>query len=326
MPTEFQLIERFLSEFPKPRVPVGPGDDCAVLEPFRGQACITTDAVVEDVHFTRAAFRLEDVGHKALAVNLSDLAAMGATPRWFTCALGLPSGTSVRDVVRLARGMSALARAHDIALVGGNFTSARELSVTITAAGEVARGRALLRSGGRPGDLLYVSGTLGDAAAGLEALRSSRGRSPLARRQLRPEPRVALGRCAVGFATAAIDISDGLLQDLGHLCRASRCSAEVDVSRVPLSGALQRKARAGEQALRWALTGGEDYELLFAVAPGRASAFERAVGRAGQRVTRVGALAPRRSGRSGSPVRLVGEGASALRSVPDGFDHFRPVG
>jgi len=134
---EFSLIERFLAFFPRARVPVGPGDDCAVLAPTRGALCVTTDAVVEGVHFTRAWFSPEDIGHKALAVNLSDLAAMGATPRWFLCALALPRDFPERELRGLARGMSALAREHRIALVGGNFTSARELSITLTAAGEL---------------------------------------------------------------------------------------------------------------------------------------------------------------------------------------------
>jgi thiamine-monophosphate kinase len=195
---EFSLIERFLAEFPRARVPLGPGDDCAVLAPTKGPLCVTTDAVVEEVHFTRAHFSPEDIGHKALAVNLSDLAAMGATPRWFLCALALPRDFPQAQLRRIARGMSALAREHRIALVGGNFTSARELSLTITAAGELRR-PALTRAGGRPGDLLYMSGTLGEARLGLLQLQAGRRTGAAIRRQRRPVPRVALGQLASRF-------------------------------------------------------------------------------------------------------------------------------
>jgi thiamine-monophosphate kinase len=148
---EFALIDDFLAAFPRARVMLGPGDDCAVLAPGRRPLCVTTDALVEDVHFTRAAFRPADIGHKALAVNLSDLAAMGAAPRWFVCALALPRAFPRAHLRGIARGMSALARASGIQLVGGNFSAARELSLTLTVAGELS-GHPLTRAGGRPGD------------------------------------------------------------------------------------------------------------------------------------------------------------------------------
>ena len=295
---EFSLIDLFLSQFPRARVPVGPGDDCAVLAPGRGAQCITTDAVVEDVHFTRAAFSPADIGHKALAVNLSDLAAMGARPRWFVCALALPRDYPRRELLGIARGMSALAREHGIALVGGNFTSARELSLTLTVAGELPPGaRPLLRSGGRPGDVLYVSGTLGGARLGLAQLQQGRQRSPAILRQKRPEPRVRLGQLALGKASAGMDLSDGLAQDLGHLARASGTGAELDLRLLPLTRAV--RAALGPEG---ALAGGEDYELLLAVPPGRAAAFERACLRAEEPVTRVGRLLPGPAGH----IQLVG--------------------
>ncbi|QSQ22563.1 thiamine-phosphate kinase [Pyxidicoccus parkwayensis] len=310
MPGEFDFIRRFLSHFPKARVPVGPGDDCAVLAPQRGALCVTTDAVVEDVHFTRAAFSPADIGHKALAVNLSDLASMGATPRWFVCALALPKGFPLRDLTGLARGMAALAREHRIALVGGNFTSARELSVTITAAGELSR-PALTRGGARPGDLLYVSGTLGDARLGLQHLLAGVKRGAAVRRQRRPEPRVALGRLASRFASAALDVSDGLAQDLGHLCTASRVHVTLELERLPVTAAV-RSALGAEGAL----AGGEDYELLMSVPPARSRAFERACARAGQAVTRIGLV----SEGSGWVCRDM---TGRVLPPPRGFDHFR---
>ena len=306
--TEFQLIELFTRAFHPRPPPEGPGDDCAVLRPGGGALCVTTDAVVEGVHFRVPPFTLEDVGHKALAVNLSDLAAMGARPRWFLCAVAMPESFGAAEVGRLARGMSALARRAGIALAGGNFTAAPQLSVTVTAAGEA--GRPLLRSGGRRGHLLYVSGTLGDARLGLEA---GAGRSA-SRRQRRPEPRLALGRLAGRHASAAIDVSDGLAQDLGHLCRASKVGAEVQVDDLPVSARLARALGTREAATGYALEGGEDYELLLAVPPARAPAFERACARAGQRVTRIGRL-------GGERLRFL-RGKHPVRAPP-GFDHFR---
>lgn len=309
---EFSRIERFLEAFPRARVPLGPGDDCAVLAPSRGPLCVTTDAVVEGVHFTREWFSPEDIGHKALAVNLSDLAAMGATPRWFLCALALPKDFPEPALWRLARGMSALAREHRIALVGGNFTSARELSVTITAAGELQR-PALTRGGGRPGDLLYMSGTLGEARLGLIQLQAGLRQGPAIRRQRRPVPRVALGRLASRFASAGMDVSDGLAQDLGHLCDASRVGAEVELAHLPLTPRV--RAELGAEG---ALAGGEDYELLLAVPPLRARVFERACARAGERITRIGRLTQGRQ-------RVLRDPDGRSIPPPPGFDHFTHI-
>ncbi|QRK09974.1 thiamine-phosphate kinase [Archangium violaceum] len=312
---EFTLIDLFLSHFPRARVPVGPGDDCAVLGPSRGAQCITTDAVVEDVHFTRAWFSPEDIGHKALAVNLSDLASMGAVPRWFVCALSLPRDFPRRELLGIARGMSALAREHGISLVGGNFSSARELSITITAAGELLPGTApITRAGGRPGDVLYVSGTLGDARLGLQQLQAGQRRSAAILRQKRPVPKVELGRLAARFASAGLDLSDGLAQDLGHLCTASRVSAELELERLPLSRSV--RASLGAEG---ALAGGEDYELLLAVPPERTSAFERACLRVEEPLTRIGSLT------QGQPGHIRDASGRSLR-LPAGFDHFRGGG
>ena len=311
MISEFALIDSFLARFQRAKAVLGPGDDCAVVK-VRGELCVTTDALVQGVHFNDA-FSPEDIGHKALAVNLSDLAAMGAKPVWFLCAIAMPRETSPRFLDRLADGMAALARAHRVSLVGGNFTAASELSITITAAGEVAPGKALLRSGGRDGDLLYVSGALGDALLGFERF-GGKGRNPLAVRQRRPTPRIALGRIAARFASAAVDLSDGLGQDLGHLCRASKVGARIELEALPVSPAATRavgRARALEAAAR----GGEDYELLVAIPPRRARAFEAACAKAGERVTRIGALV------RGSGVSLVTASGRA-GPAPAGYDHF----
>lgn len=312
---EFTFIDLFLSYFPRARVPVGPGDDCAVLAPSKGAQCITTDAVVEDVHFTRAWYSPEDIGHKALAVNLSDVASMGAVPRWFVCALALPRDFPRRELSGIARGMSALAREHHLSLVGGNFTSARELSITLTVAGELPPGATpITRAGGQPGDVLYVSGTLGDARLGLQQLQSGLRRSAAILRQKRPVPRVTLGRLAARFASAGLDLSDGLAQDLGHLCAASRVGAELELERLPLSRAV--RASLGTEG---ALAGGEDYELLLAVPPARTSAFERACLRGDEPVTRIGRLIPDGRGH-------VRDASGRSLRLPAGFDHFRGGG
>ncbi len=316
---EFDRIARFLRHFDRPRggvVPVGPGDDCAVVRPRPGtDLCVTTDSVVEGVHFTREAFSYADIGHKALAVNLSDLAAMGAAPAWFVCALQVPPFVTDAQLDGLARGMAKLAKRSGMGLVGGNFSSGTELAVTLTVTGEVKEGRALRRDGAGAGDLLFVSGTLGDARWGLEQLGvNPRARAPGVSRQKRPQPRLALGRLAARFASAAIDLSDGLGQDLGHLCDASRVGARVSLLQLPTSPALRRAK--GAHARRYAAAGGEDYELLVSVPKRRAAAFVRACREAGERVTHIGELTSERA------LRFEAEtGRHAER--PGGFDHFR---
>lgn len=309
---EFSLIARFASAFASPPPPKGPGDDCAVLPALREEWCVTVDAVVEGVHFSLPHFTFEDVGHKALAVNLSDLAAMGARPRWFLCALAIPKKLGNRPVMAMAHGMRALARMHDITLVGGNVTASRQLSITIAAGGEVARGAALTRSGARPGDRLYVSGTLGGARLGLSLLRQG-VRSPAVARQLRPSPRIRLGLLSVRYARAAIDLSDGFSQDLRQLCRASRTGARIEIERLPVSRELRARAGSDRRAARWALAGGEDYELLLAVPPHRSAAFERACARAGEQVRDVGAMT------RGSRVAFFAGGHAI--PAPLGYDH-----
>ena len=278
-PGEFELIAAFTRALPLTGegVVLGPGDDAALLRPPRGEELVATvDAVEEGVHFD-ARFRPADVGWKALAVNLSDLAAMGARPLWALVALGVPPGATAARLAGVARGLGACARRFGIAVAGGNVTRAPGLSLTVTVVGSVRRGKALRREGARPGDAVLVSGTLGDAALGLE-----RGAPPaLTRRQRRPAPRLDLGRALVGLASAAIDVSDGLVQDLGHLCDASRVGASLRLAELPLSAAYRRRTAGRDDPWRAALSGGEDYELCVTV-PGpkvrRALAAARAAG------------------------------------------------
>jgi thiamine-monophosphate kinase len=306
--SELDLIDAFLAPFgldrsssSAPGVVSGPGDDCAVLRPSRGLSLVVkTDAVVEGVHFGMPPFTPEDVGYKALAVNLSDLAAAGARPRWFVCALGVPKTRSAASIAAgMGRGMARLARRHGCALVGGNVTRAPGWSITLCLFGEAKQPRG--RTGARPGDLLVVVGTLGAAARGLADLRLGK-RTAVARAQLRPEPLVAQGLAAGPLPTAAIDVSDGFLRDLGHLCESSGCGAEVDGDALPV---------ARSASLDDALSGGEDYALLFAVPPGSARRLLRRLAPA--RI--VGRFVARRG------VRLFKGGRA--RELPSrlGFDH-----
>lgn len=289
---EFELIRRY---FTRPAgdadVLVGIGDDAAVLG-TSPRLAVTVDTLVETVHFPlRTA--ADAVGHRALAVNLSDIAAMGARPRWCLLALTLPEGEPAW-LEAFAGGFHALAERYGVALVGGNLTHG-PLSVTVTVLGAFADGAPLTRSGGRAGDDVYVTGTLGDGAGGLALLRDGgeaadgeAGRA-LIERFLRPVPRVEAGVALAGVASAAIDVSDGLGADLEHLCTASGCGADVDVERVPLSAELAA-AFAPEAALARALAGGDDYELCFSAAPGDGERVEAAMRSAGTPVTRIGTL------------------------------------
>ncbi len=297
---EFSLIKAFTAPFRPPRAPWGPGDDAALRPATTRPTVVTTDALVEGVHFTRPAFSFADIGHKALAVNLSDLAAMGAQPSWALCALGLPGEVTTAQTVQLARGMAALARQHRVALIGGNVTRSPVLSVTLTVCGELAR-PPLVRSGAKPGDSVWVSGPLGDAAAGLQLLRASplgRSRVPtsLTRAQRRPEPHLAFARFVAPWASACIDVSDGLLQDLRHLAAASRVGLELESAALPLNRVWHGRFSRAE-LLEFALRGGEDYVLAFTVSRRQTPAFERRLARSGFAAWRIGVTNEKRGTR-----------------------------
>ncbi len=311
---EFDLIDLFTRALPVrgEGVVVGPGDDAAVLRPRAGEDLVATvDAVVQGVHFG-SAFTPGDVGWKALAVNLSDLAAMGARPRHALVALGIPAGTPVRPVEGIARGLGACARVHGTAVVGGNVSRARELTVTVTLLGVVPAGKALLRAGARAGDLVAVTGTLGDAALGLVP----GAPRVVVLRQRRPTPRLAAGRALAGLVRAAIDVSDGLVQDLGHLCRASGVGARIGLGELPLSPAYRRLAPRLPDRWAPALAGGEDYELVVAVPPAALDRVRAAARRARTPLTVIGRFV------RGAGVRVVDARGARVR-VPEGFDHLR---
>lgn len=265
---EFDLIARYFSGHDKDDgVVVGVGDDGALLAPTPGLVQVQViDTIVEHVHFP-GSIGPEDIGYRVVAVNVSDIAAMGANPRWMTLALTL-SGQDEQWVAAFARGLFAAAAPWHIALIGGDTTSGKTMVATIHMTGEVAQEKALLRSGAQPGDTVFVTGTLGDAAAGLSLIEAGIDDDELVTRFLRPIPRVEIGRALAGRARSAIDVSDGLAGDLAKLLAASGVGATIDIERIPLSDALRARFSAAE-CERFALTGGDDYELCFTADPAR---------------------------------------------------------
>jgi thiamine-monophosphate kinase len=293
---EFDLIRLIARRAGAPRAdaPLGIGDDAAVLALGARERLVScVDTLVAGVHFP-ADTGPADLGWKALAVNLSDLAAMGAEPRFALLALTMP-GDDADFVRHFASGFHALARRHGVALVGGDTTRG-PLSVTVTALGAVPDGAAIRRDGARVGDVVYASGTLGDAAAGLAVAEGRLADVPVAtaralRRRLdRPEPRVALGLALRGLATAMIDVSDGLLADLSHVLAASRVGARIVRDRVPVSAALRRAVPEAEARARFACAGGDDYELVFTAPRASAAQVFAAAERAGVPVTPIGLI------------------------------------
>lgn len=314
---EFELIERFFKR-PARRSPLGVGDDCALLAPGPGmQLAVSSDLLVEGRHFL-AGTDPQRLGHKCLAVNLSDLAACGARPLAFTLALALPQADP-QWLAPFSQGLLALADAHGCELVGGDTTRG-PLAVCITVFGEVPAGQALLRSGARVGDDLYVSGHLGDARLALEALRGDLSvTAPVleaARLRLEaPTPRVALGLALRGLATSAIDISDGLLGDLGHVLHQSGVGATVDAdaaARLMAAG----DAIAPHQCRAWTLAGGDDYELAFTAPATAREAVQVAAAQAGTQVTRIGQI------EAAPGLRVVDAQGQAVSGPFASFDHF----
>ena len=335
---EFELIERYFRSGPRnPREPaagsgegvlLGIGDDAAVLElPADRQLVAAIDTLVEGRHFP-AGCAPQSIGHRALAVNLSDLAAMGADPRWFLLALTLPAAEP-GFLEAFTEGLFALAREHAISLVGGD-TTAGPLAMSVQVLGSVPAGAAITRTGGHAGDLLFVSGTPGDAAAGLRHLMQAQPVEgadadvldphwqQLMHRFLYPEPRVELGRALRGIASACIDVSDGLAADAGRLAAASGCGAWIDAAQLPLSTAMQAR-HDGEAATQFAIGGGDDYELCFTVPPSKRAELEARLANVKCRVTCIGRLVEKLSlqiTRNGKPVDCDTRG----------YDHFSSAG
>ncbi len=324
LPREFELIERLLAPLSRGF----PGaysltDDAATVTHDADQALVVTqDLMVAGVHF-----RPDDdpalIARKLLRVNLSDLAAMGATPRAYLLGLALPSGTTAEWAESFVAGLAVDQKAFRICLVGGDTVATEgALTLSLTALGVVRRGCELRREGAEPGDPIFVSGSIGDGALGLIALEGGlarleeESRARLIARYHLPEPRVALGGRLAGLAQAAIDVSDGLVADLGHLCAVSGVGAQIDLARVPLSPAA-RAALSDDPALVGAvLTGGDDYEILFCTRPTEAARVEALGAELGLALARIGTAV------SGRGVRVIGPDGKLLELEREGYTHF----
>ncbi|HYS16077.1 MAG TPA: thiamine-phosphate kinase [Candidatus Binatia bacterium] len=333
--TESAATERRLIEIIRraarraPAVRVGIGDDCAVLEPTAGSLLLaTTDLLIEDVHFRRRWATPTDIGWKSLAVNLSDIAAMGGRPRWALIALACPEAVSLDEAEAFYAGVQALATEHDVAIVGGDTAaSPRGWIVNVTLLGDAVQA-PLVRSTAGIGHVIAVTGSLGRSAAGLALLEAIPGpggvgsdaRADVTTAHLRPRPRTREGQwlAEAGGVTSMIDLSDGLATDLGHLCEESGVGARIDLGRVPVDATVHAVARALDRnALAWATGGGEDYELLLTCVP---EAFDRLAGglarATGTRLSPVGETTPAAEG-----IRYLDAGGKAV-SVRPGFEHF----
>jgi len=312
--SEFELIARYFASpdfaIPAPEgVVLGIGDDAAILRPPPGEdLLVSIDTLVADVHFPRSVAPAQ-LGHRALAVNLSDLAAMGARPLWFTLALTLPEADE-SWLAGFSRGLAALARRCDIALVGGDTTRG-PLSITVQVHGAAPAGAALRRDGARAGDEVWVSGHPGTAALGLRRqIAGAPDTDPALRVFLEPEPRMALGIALRGLASAAIDVSDGLLADAGHIAERSGVAIVLERALLPVGPELAALADRDE-ALALALGGGDDYELCFTAPPPQAAAIAAAAARLDVPCTRIGRVLP------GQGARCAGAAAFT------GYEHFR---
>lgn len=321
MLSEFALIRRYFTHA-APHTRLGVGDDGAVIRVGRGKdLVVSADMLIAGRHFEPAADPRR-LGHKALAVNLSDMAAMGATPRWATLSLALHH-VEPAWLRGFAQGFMQLARRHGVDLIGGDTTRG-PLAICVQIMGEVPAGRFLTRSGARGGDEIWVSGHIGDAALALAAMKrrlrlSNKALQALRRRLDRPSPRVALGEALRGIARSAIDISDGLCADLGHICERSRVSARIEFDRLPVSPIVRGHLRvsAGREAV---LAGGDDYELCFTAPPARHRAVRSAASRARTKVTVIGEItAPSREG----AVTVFDREGRRMELKSAGYDHFR---
>ena len=324
--SEDDIIARYFAPLATAPAAYGLADDVAVLAPPAGELVLKTDAIVAGVHFFPDD-PADDVARKALRVNLSDLAAKGAAPLGFLLALGLPTHWREAWLADFSRGLGEDAARYGCPLLGGDTVRSPERAfVSVTVLGSVPEGRTPRRGGARPGDRLYVSGTIGDAALGLrvqrEADAGSWGLGPaerdhLLRRFRLPEPRLALAPALRRHATAAMDVSDGLAGDLAKLLRASRATGAVEVRRVPLSPAVRRALDRNPSLIEDVLAGGDDYEVLCAVSPEAGDAFERDAAAAGVSVARIGSVLAG----EGPPLFEL-PGGEPLRLTRSSFSHF----
>lgn len=320
---EFGLIERISRNVKISRgVRLGIGDDAAWVEHRLGSSLITADLLIEGVHFDLKWTSLADLGCKSLAVNLSDIAAMGGTPAYVMLSLGIPKNFDSGKIDQLYRGIGSLAKKHRVSIIGGDTNIAETLLISVCVIGDPPA-RPIRRAGARPGDDLYVTGTLGDSALALALLRGRVKRPNSAEKHLlarhhRPTPRLAAGALLAkrNLASAMIDISDGLIQDLGHICQASQVGAKIELDKLPLSAAY--RALAGNDGLNYALSGGEDYELLFTAAPRLREKIAALSKPAGVAFTRIGRCAP-----AGHGIELIDATGRRVAPRRQGHDHFK---
>ena len=319
---EFELIDRHFRREPRNAdVRIGIGDDGAVFSPSPGmEYVVTVDMLVENHHFSEGCDP-RALGHKALAVNLSDLAAMGALPRFALLAGALPDADEAW-VAAFMRGFDGLASEYDVELIGGDTTRGPR-TLCVTAIGELPAGTALRRSGASPGDVVYVSGHIGDAALALAANAGRTEIEPAARRALQrrldePQPRVALGVALRGVASAALDVSDGLTGDLGHVLAASRVGATLDLAAIPCSDELRARLSGPERAiaLRCLLAGGDDYELCFTASPAMRERIDAIALALGLPLTPIGTITV------DTELSVRDERGEAVPALPRAFDHF----
>jgi len=315
MASEFELIHNYFQSTDLPDdVTLGVGDDAALLNMPEGhQLVVTVDTLIEGVHFP-VNTSPEDIGHKALAVNLSDLAAMGASPRWVTLALSLPSADE-SWVAKFAQGFMALAKKYGVSLVGGDTTRGA-LSITVQAMGWVNNAMSLLRSAASEGDDIYVSGTIGDAGLALQML-SGQGVIPdsLLKALNLPEPRIDLGMALNVIANASIDVSDGLIADLGHILEASEVGAELSLDSMPYSSDVKQWLETGNDEIL-PMTWGDDYELLFTASPEHASAIQALSVRLDLPLTRIGKITEQPG------LRIFTPEGEITNVAGTGYDHF----
>lgn len=321
LPREFALIARHFGPLAGPGA-LDLGDDAALLDPPAGkQLVLAADAIVEGVHFLPGD-PPETIGRKLLRVNLSDLAAMGAEPLGYLMTTAFGPAMDDDWIARFAAGLLEDQREFGLSVLGGDTVATPgPASFSLTILGAVEPGRAIRRRGARPGDEVWVSGTIGDGALGLKVLQGALAPDPdghLADRYRLPRPRVALGRAAAPHVAAGMDVSDGLAQDLGHLCRAAGCGAEIIVADVPLSPAARAAVTADPSLMTAILSGGDDYELLLAVRPGQGPALEAAASACGMSVTRIGRFA------EGPPEVILRRSDNSVLSVArEGWSHFQ---
>ena len=334
--SEFHLVQALTKSFGFSRsssIVKGIGDDAAIIRSREHYNwLVSTDLLLEDIHFDLRMTSFFDIGYRAAAANLSDIAAMGGTPHYLLVALAIPSQHSIIDLQALYRGLRSSCQRHHVRLIGGDTSASRKgIFISITVIGTVEPNKALQRSGAQIGDYVYTTGTLGDSSAGLEILFTKKKQPTtaigdrisrfLVKRHLRPTPRIDIGRLLSThqLATAAIDLSDGLSGDLNHLCQQSGVGAVIDETTIPTSSQFKAYTRQrGHDPTQMALRGGEDYELLFTIPAHSRTKFTRLVKRKNLNITQIGII---QSKKAGTQLKLAN---GTFRSIiVNSYDHFR---